>query len=63
MLPTRTQAKKLEALHAKYEDITLEETRVLFDELVAKYPDMAHHLAPSASIVQCEPFESGVVKV
>ena len=75
MLPTRAQHKKLEALHVKCEefygytlalqseDITMYETRLLLDRLISRYPDMAHHLAPDAEIVQCVAFESAVVKV
>ena len=37
--------------------------RNYFDDLIATFPDMVHHLGQNASIVHCPEFETGVLKV
>ena len=34
-----------------------------FDDLIATFPEMVHHLDQNASIVHCPDFETGVLKV
>ena len=34
-----------------------------FDDLIATFPEMVHHLGQNASIVHCPDFETGALKV
>ncbi|RQM20945.1 hypothetical protein B5M09_010189, partial [Aphanomyces astaci] len=45
------------------ESLTLADVRMLFDEVVVKYPGAEVRLGPDASVVEDPTFESGVVKV
>ena len=43
--------------------IDLSDVRCLFDKILAKYPEMATHLAADASIIHCPLFESALMKI
>jgi hypothetical protein len=45
------------------EGISMYDVRILFDAVLAEYPDMAHHLSPDADVVHSPYFESGLVKL
>ena len=45
------------------ETIDLFDVRILFDDLIEKYPDTSSYLSPSADIVHCPAFETGISKI
>jgi hypothetical protein len=55
---------QMDGLGAKnIQPLTLDAVRIQFDKLIEKYPSTAHHLSPTADIVQNKVFEKAIVKV
>jgi hypothetical protein len=74
-LLTTTELKRIEALYKHFQsletytkvlqsgDITLEDVRFCFDEVIDSFPQLSTHLAANAEIVHCPYFESAIVKI
>ncbi len=45
------------------EDITLHETRVLFNSIIEEYPETRDRLAPDSSLVLNPDFENAIVRI
>lgn len=51
------------SLELQRSECTMDDTRTLFDGLIEDYPQLAAQLGPSARIVHCPEFESGLIKL
>ena len=75
LMPSHAQLNKLKeimtelshlnqlTIYLQSSSLTLLDVRVSFDRVVAIHPEMGKYLSPTATIVHCPLFDSGIIKI